>query len=189
MAAPDVLRRCAAPLSSCRIRGFTLVELVVTLVLLSIVAVAVLNALAFSVRHQSDALWQARAVALGESYLEEILGRRYDASTPIGGVPPCTVATTPCSDVATLGADPADRALFETVSDYHGLVDAPPRDTEGNPRGGYDSFQVEVAVRYATADEQAALGLDAPTDAKHIEVRVTDRGEQTLVFSAWRGNF
>jgi MSHA pilin protein MshD len=172
-----------------RARGFTLVEIVVALVIVSIAAAAVMQALSFGLQRQSDPLWQAKAVALGEAYLDEVLARRYDTASPPGGVPPCSPLATPCSDGASFGGDPADRAQFESVSDYHGLVDEPPRDAEGNVRAGYESFRVEIAVRYVDTDERDALGLDDVTDAKHVEVRVTDRGTPTLVFSAYRGNF
>ena len=67
--------------------GFTLVELVVTMVVISIAVLGISYALSFAFSRQSDGLWQAKSVALAESYLEEIMARRYDEVTPLGGVP------------------------------------------------------------------------------------------------------
>ena len=83
--------------------GFSLIELIVTMMLVSITVLAMSYALGFSFSHQSDGLWQAKSVALAESYVEEIMARRYDETTPMGGVPPCSPATTPCGGIGSDG--------------------------------------------------------------------------------------
>src|SRR4051812_16600744 len=83
--------------------GFTLIELVVAMLLLSIASLGVMYALSLGLRHQSDALWQPKAVALAESYMEEILARRYDEQSPLGGVPPCSTVTTACTAAGAFG--------------------------------------------------------------------------------------
>jgi MSHA pilin protein MshD len=70
--------------------GFTLIELVVTMLIISIAALGVMYSLSLGLRHQSDAIWQPKAVALAGSYMEEILGRRYDEQSPSGGTPAWT---------------------------------------------------------------------------------------------------
>lgn len=167
-------------------RGFTLVEAVVTMVVISIAVLAVGQALAFAFSRQSDGLWQAKAVALAESYMEEILARRYDEAAPVGGVPPCAPAAVPCS---AAGSDGESRARFDDVDDYHGLDEQPPLDVDGNPRSDYASYRVQVSVVYADAAQVAALGLDDPSDAKLITVRVTPPGEGPMAFSVVRANY
>lgn len=169
-----------------RARGFTLVELVVTMVVISIAVLGIAQALSFAFARQSDGLWQARAVALAESYIEEIGARRYDQATPIGGVPPCSPATAPCGSV---GNDGEPRAQFDDVDDYHGLSEQPPLDADGNPRTDYSGYRVAVEVAYLDADQVAAFGLDDPTDAKLVTVRVTAPGQATLTFPYLRANF
>jgi len=168
--------------------GFTLIELVVTMLILSIAALGVMYSLSLGLRHQSDALWQPKAVALAESYMEEILGRRYDERSPSGGVPPCSTTTTVCSSAGAFD-DGEARAQFDDVDDYDGLIEQPPRDVYGSPRPDYDSYRVAVTVAYVTPVQVAALGLDAATDAKLITVTVSTPESGSMSFSALRGNF
>ena len=169
-------------------RGFTLIELVVTMLILSVAALGVMYSLSLGLRHQSDALWQPKAVALAESYMEEILGRRYDERSPSGGVPPCSTATTACSIAAAFN-DGEVRAQFDDVDDYDGLNEQPPRDVYGNPRSDYDSYRVAVSVAYASPAQVTALGLDSTTDAKLVTVTVSTPESGSMSFSALRGNF
>lgn len=167
--------------------GFSLVELVVTMVVISIAVLGITNALSFAFAHQSDGLWQAKSVALAESYLEEIMARRFDEATPLGGVPACSPVTVPCSAV---GVDGEPRAEFDDVDDYHGIDDMPPVDANGNPLAEYPGFRVQVTVAYADAAQVAALGLDATTDAKLVTVLVTPPGgKSTMEFPMLRTNF
>lgn len=167
-------------------RGFTLVELVVTLVVVSIAVLAIGQALSFAFARQSDGLWQAKAVALAQAYVEEIKARRYDEAAPAGGVPPCAPAAVPCSAV---GTDGETRAQFDDVDDYHGLDEQPPLDPAGNPRSDYARYRVQVSVAYLDAAQVAAFGLDDATDAKLITVAVTPPGEAVMSFPVLRANY
>lgn len=167
--------------------GFTLVEAVLTMVILSIAALAMSQALGFAFVHSSDGLWQARTVALAEAYLEEAAARRYDEAAPAGGVPPCSAATVSCS---TIGPDAGEtRGTFDDVDDYHGLSETPPLDAQGNVRTAFASYRVDMTVRYLTAAEVAALGVDDTTDAKHVSVTVVPPGRSPQTFSQLRANF
>lgn len=169
--------------------GFTLVELVVTMVLISIAVLGITQALAFALSHQSDGLWQAKSVALAESYIEAIMARRYDETTPVGGVPPCSPSTTACTAPASLGSDGETRDQFDDVDDYHGVDDQPPLDADGNPRTEYSAYRVQVGVTYADAGQIAQYGLDDATDAKVVVVDVTAPGGDTMSFPVVRGNY
>jgi MSHA pilin protein MshD len=171
---------------SLSIGGFSLVELIVTMMLISIAVLGITYALSFAFSHQSDGLWQAKSVALAESYIEEIMARRYDEAAPLGGVPPCSPATVACSAV---GADGETRSEFDDVDDYDGVDDLPPLDVNGNPRAEYAGFRVQVSVAYADAGQVAALGLDATTDAKLVTVIVTPPGQSDMSFPIVRGNY
>lgn len=168
--------------------GFTLIELVVAMLILAIAGLGVTYALSLGLRHQSDPMAQSKAVALAEAYMEEILARRYDEHSPVGGVPPCSPSTTACSAAGAFD-DGETRANFDDVDDYDGLVEQPPLDANGSPRVGYDSYQVSVSVRYPTAAQIAAFGLDNATDAKLVTVTVTTPDGGSTSFGAVRGNF
>ncbi|MDH3640890.1 MAG: prepilin-type N-terminal cleavage/methylation domain-containing protein [Gammaproteobacteria bacterium] len=171
---------------SARPSGFTLVELILTMMLISIAVLGITYALSFAFTHQSDGLWQAKSVALAESYIEEIMARRYDEVTPLGGVPPCAPATVACS---AIGLDGEVRAEFDDVDDYDGIDDLPPVDVNGNPRAEYAGFRVQVSVAYADVAQVAALGLDNTTDAKLVTVTVTPPGQSDMSFPIVRGNY
>lgn len=171
---------------SFRPRGFTLVEMILTMMLVSIAVLGMSYALSFAFSHQSDGLWQAKSVALAESYIEEIMARRYDEATPVGGVPPCSPTTVACS---AIGADGEVRVEFDDVDDYDGVDDLPPVDVNGNPRAEYAGFRVRVDVAYADAVQVAGLGLDATTDAKLVTVTVTPPGQSDMSFPTVRGNY
>lgn len=171
-----------------RASGFTLIELVVTMLIISIAALGVMYTLGLGLRHQSDALWQPKAVALAESYMEEILARRYDEQSPLGGVPPCSTTSTSCSASGAFN-DGEIRSEFDDVDDYDGLTEQPPRDVYGNPRPDYDSYRVVVSVEYANGVQVAALGMDAVTDAKLVTVSVSTPEGGSMTFGAFRGNF
>jgi MSHA pilin protein MshD len=171
-----------------RALGFTLVELVLTLLLISIAALGVGYTLSFGLGREADSLWQAKAVALAAAYFEEIEAKRYDETSPLGGVPPCSPSTTPCSAAGAFN-DGETRAEFDDVDDYDGLNDAPPLDAEGNVRTGYERYVVNVTVAYLSGAIATGLGLDGASDAKRVEVAVTSPEGDVLRFASIRANF
>lgn len=161
--------------------GFSLVETILTIVIISISLVVLVSAWGQSARHSGDPFWHAKAAYLGQAYLEEILTKRFDENTPVGGQPACTSTT--CS--AVLGADAGEtRALFDDVDDYHGLNETPSENALGVIRPEYSSYQVTVSVSYAGVE----LGRPAAT-VKRINVTVTPPGESAQLFVVYRGNY
>lgn len=159
-------------------RGATLVELVMTIVIISIAISGVVGAFALITGRSADPLNQTRAVALAQVYMDEILSRKYDESTPVGGVPK--------HDGCTILTEENDRRDFDDVDDYHDLSDQPPENAEGIPLDAtaYDSFSVSISVQCA-GDE---VGL-ADDDAKRIDIAITDPSNQTYRFTAYRANY
>lgn len=168
-----------------RQRGITLIEMIATIVILAIALAGITAALSGGIGRSADVLVEMRAVALAQSYLDEILGKRFDEASNPRGIPPCR---TDCTGEASFGPDggESDRGDFDDVDDYHGLDEGwqtatDLRDAEGNPRTGYDSFRVQVSVRYldtSPAGEEESLGatptdLDDDRDAKLITVTVS----------------
>ncbi len=174
--------------------GFTLVELVISIAVLSVALLGVAYSLQYSARHGADSLWQTKTVELAQAYSDEILSKRFDERTPLGGIPPCN----PCSASAAFGSaqDAVDevRGLyltvatnnFDDVDDYHLLDDSPPLDAQGAERSGYAGFRVQVWVSYAGAD----LGLGA-NDAKLIRMLITPpiTPVTAVPFSVYRSNY
>jgi MSHA pilin protein MshD len=174
--------------AGCRARsaGATLVELIITIVIMAIVLVTIASTLSYSAGRSADLLFQVKMVELGQAYLEEILTKRFDENSPAGGVPACAPATVACGAV---GVEGETRILFDDVDDYNGLNESPPLDPDGNVRQQYVGYRVVVAVSYVTPALQAAYGLDGVTDAKYIQVTVSAPTGNPLVFAAYKGNF
>lgn len=169
-------------------QGFSLVEMIVTILIISIATVGISSSLAFGLRHQSDGIWRTKAVALADAYFEEIAAKRYDENTPNGGVPACSPTTIACSSAANFD-DGETRGEFDDVDDYNGVSDMPPQDANGNPRIGYNNYRVSVDVAYASPAQVTALGLAAASDAKVVTIRVTPPGQQDMEFTLLRSNF
>ena len=162
-----------------RQRGATLIELVMTIVILGIAIAGVVGAFALISGRSADALNQTRAVSLAQLYMDEILTKKFDELTPQGGVPKYTGA-------CNIGPDGGEtRGTFDDVDDYNGLIDGPPA-TPLAVLSGYRGFSVAVSVTCAGGD----LGVGLATgDAKRIDVTVNAPGGQAFLFSAYRANF
>ncbi|MDD1622155.1 MAG: prepilin-type N-terminal cleavage/methylation domain-containing protein [Methylococcaceae bacterium] len=102
--------------------GVTLVELVLTIVIISIALVGVLSVINLTVSHSADPVVQHQAIAIAESYLEEILPQNYSGTAT--GV----------------------RADFDDADDYNGLNDTGAHDRLGNAIDGLSQYTVTVAV-------------------------------------------
>lgn len=168
--------------------GFTLVELVMSIVLLGLALASVSVTMAHSAGRSSDGLWQVKVVELSDAYFAEILARRFDENSAPGGIPACSISTTPCS-AAVAFSDGETRTQFDDVDDYDGLDESPPRDASGNVRSDYTGYRVQISVAYADAGMIAAYALDDATDAKVITARVSAPGQNPLTFTAYRGNY
>jgi MSHA pilin protein MshD len=166
-----------------RQQGATLVELVMTIVIIGVAIAGVVGAFSLITGRSADPLNQTRAVALAQLYMDEILARNYDESSKVGGgkVPAAQV------DCAPPGADSETRAGYDDVDDYHAITNAIPEDGEGNPLPGYDNFRISITVSCA-GDDISEMSL-ANADAKRIDITITDPSNATYRFSAYRGNF
>ncbi|MBW7473001.1 prepilin-type N-terminal cleavage/methylation domain-containing protein [Marinobacter sp. F4218] len=159
------------------IRGATLVELVITIVIISIAIAGVVGAFALISGRSADPLNETRAIALAQLYVDEILAKKYDEQTPQGGVPRY-------AGVCNVGADGTEtRASFDDVDDYDGVSDTPPASALGGITG-YSGFSVEVSITCAGGE----VGLPA-SQAKRIDVLVSAPDNRRFVFSAYRANF
>lgn len=143
-------------------RGFTLIEVVMSIAIISVAIGGVMLIFVVALRHSADPQRQQQAVALAEGYLDEILARAYD--DPDGS-----------------GAGET-RASFDDVRDYDGLDESPPRDQDGNTLAGLEDYRVSVAV----ADSNALGPAGATVPARRIDVRVTALPLVDTMISAYK---
>ena len=155
---------------SSRHSGFTLIELIVAVVAISIALLALINVFNQAAINSVDPIVQVRALECAQAKMDEILARKFDENTPSGGVPACGSANS--GAVACLGIT-ADAAL-DDVGDFQGHAD-----------NGLDQCQISVAVVNAGTQ----LGLSANAQARRITVTVTSNGGGSAVLSTYRTNF
>jgi len=135
-------------------KGFTLVELIILIVVISAALVGVLIVFQNTVRSSADPQEQKQALPIAEALLDEILLASYD---PVAGTGP-------------------PRANFNDVDDYA----VPPystaggmKDIQNNPIPGLQDYNVSnVTVTVVTLDDTSGT-LPAVTEAKRVTVTVT----------------
>jgi MSHA pilin protein MshD len=127
--------------------GATLIELVISIVVIAIAVGAVLGLLSSSAAHSADSMVLSQAVSIAEAYIEEVSLKPFDDPDAADGE--------------------ANRADFDDVNDYDGLVDVGARDQFGNPIGSLSSYTVSVAV----VPSNALAGVPSLA-AVRIDVRV-----------------
>ncbi len=172
-------------------KGYTLVEMIVVIVVLSVSLTGVTLVINQTVRQSPEGLVQTRAMELAQTYLDEILAKRFDERSGQGGIPRCDSTDNnalTCS--ASMGSDSeASRLFYDDVDDYHGLNEQPPQSIAtgsltamGSIYGGY---RVQVSVSYAGSE----IGLSNNRHAKRITVSVTTPLGNTVPVSMYRVNF
>lgn len=150
-----------------RQRGMTLVELVITIVIIGIAAAALYSAMAAITGRSADPLLRQQSLSIAEAYLEEILLQSY--------LDPSTGAVCPPA--------PASRIQFDNVCDYAGLDDAGARNARGNAIAALAGYRVQVSVA------PQALGGLAASDVLHVQIDVLDPAGQSLRLDGYRARY
>lgn len=163
-------------------RGFTLIELVVSIAAAGVLFTLLATAFAPGVVQSADPLYALRAAELGQSYLEDVLGKAYDEASLPGNAVRCGEGPA----CAGLGTEEG-RANWDDADDYQALCAAPeaPLDATNTVRPGYEQFRVAVCVAYAGAE----LGLANNAVAKRVTVTITDPRGGSHVYAAYKTNF
>jgi len=152
-------------ISTMRIQqGVTIVELLVSIVIVSIAASSVLGVISMTTAHSADPMIRHQAAAIAESYIEEILLK-------------------PLTDPDGVDGETA-RADFDDLDDYDGLSDAGAQDQFGAPIIGLSDYNVAVTVT-----PSAALPSIPVADALRIDVVVTHTNAVNFALSGYRTRF
>jgi MSHA pilin protein MshD len=144
-----------------RERGATLIELIISIVVIAIAAGAVLGVLSRTAGRSADAMVMTQAVAIAEAYLEEITLKSFADPDGVDGE--------------------TSRAAFDDVDDYDGLVDDDPENQFGTVLAQLSEYTVTVTV-------VASMGLAGVpgADARRIDVRVTYPGNGVVALSGYK---
>lgn len=158
--------------------GTTLIELVITIVVLGIALAALSSALSSGISRGATPGWESKALELAQAYADEALAMKFDAAQPIGGGP----LSAPCS----ISSDGQNRADFDDVDDYNALSESPPQlITNSVDMSQYQNYRVQISVSCAGTE----LGFSDNRYAKRISVTVFAPAGDSRVVSVYRGNF
>jgi MSHA pilin protein MshD len=146
-------------------RGFTLIELIIFIVVVSAGLAGILSVMNTVVKSSADPMVRKQAIAIAESLLEEILLKDY--ANPVGG------------DTGAV------RALFDDVDQYAGYTTSGGvKDVLGTAVAGLERYDItSVAVGTTTLGSGAASQT-----VKRVEVTVTGPGG-AVSLSGYRGNY
>jgi MSHA pilin protein MshD len=158
--------RTERPFCQC---GVTLIELVVFIVVVSIALTAMISAMNYNLIHSVDPVVQMRALECAQAKLDEISARKFDESSPTGGVPACGSAESgavACTGIAAEGQ-------LDDVGDFAGHID------NSNP---------DCSISVIVVDAGSDLGLP-DEHARRVTVDVTSPGGGRAILSTYRTNF
>lgn len=148
-------------------RGFTLIELIIGLVVLSIGVTAFLNLIITTTRHSADPMIQQQAHAIAQAYMEEILAQPFCDPDFSANCPAACTSGTACT---TCNSVEGARSSYDAVCDYSGLTDGTgARDFSGALIGGLGSYNVSVAVD----DSAVTLSGLSSASGQLVEITVT----------------
>ena len=150
-------------------RGFTLIELIIFIVVVSAGLAGILSVMNTVVKSSADPMVRKQAIAIAESLLEEILLKDY--AKPTGS----TVS----------GYPSGSRSLFDCVDDYNNYETTGIQDAVGTNISELASYNIspKVTVTLVSAVENATLNAVA---AKKITITVSGPGATAISLSGYR---
>ena len=149
-------------MNSARRRGFTLIEVLIFIVVVSVGLAGILSVMNTVVKSSADPMVRKQSIAIAESLLEEILLKAY--AKPAG------------STVVPAGAN---RAQYDCVDDYNGYSHTGIVDLEGQTIFGLESYSISPSVSVTTATISGV-------SLKRVTVNVTGPGG-AFSLSGYRG--
>ena len=144
--------------------GFTLIELIIFIVVVSAGLAGILSVMNTVVKSSADPMVRKQTIAIAESLLEEILLKEY--ANPVGGYTGTT------------------RSQFDDVSDYAGYTTTTGIvDMMGASVAGLGSYNIAPAVTVVSTSDLTGV------TAKKITVSVTDPAGNIISLSGYRSNY
>jgi len=177
-------------------QGFTLIEIIVGLVI-STLAISLVATLIFPLLTRSvEPVFQIRAAEIAQSVLDDVMSRRYDEATPLGGSPVCSAATVSRTVINALGVDTGEshRGTFDDVDDFHRFCNADNdiQDVFGDNLsldGFTRGYTFRVCVGY-DGNYNGVINQSAELNAKLITVTVSPPMQASrVIISAYRANY
>lgn len=147
--------------------GVSLIELVVSIVILAIAVVGVLSALGTIGGRSADPMIREQSIAIAEAYLEEISLSQWAAPSSCPAVP-----------------GGGTRIDYSHICHYDGLSDSGAVNQNGSGVTGLGSYNVSVSV-----SNSGNLGGLGSAVTLRIDVAVTGPTNETFSLSGYRTNY
>ena len=122
-------------------KGATLVELIVSIVVLSVSVMGIMVVVARTTSSIADPMIRTQAIAISQAYMEEILSQTL--TDPAGG------DTNSCETGES-------RGTYDDVTDYNCISNQAVQDQQGNPITPLNGYKVTVSVASTTLNGSAA---------------------------------
>jgi len=154
--------------STQRHSGFSLIELVISIVIISIALSGTILSSNMANLFSSDPSASLQAVNIAQGYMDEILNKTFPTTFPCPAPP--------------VGG----RSAYANVCDYQGLVNVGAQDQSGTTIPGLSAYTITVNIDGTTA----SMGtLTAGTQVVRVDVTVTRNLMPTLKLSGYRTNY
>ena len=145
-----------------RSAGFTLIEIITTIVVLSVAATAIMSMFSNTIRSSANPMIQQQAISIAEAYMEEILLKSFNDPD---------------------GVDTGEsRGTFDDVDDYDVLNNDAIEDQNGVTITELSDYRVSVTVTNNAT-------LNAITDAKRVRISVSHTVLDPIVIHGFRTNY
>ena len=145
-----------------RSAAFTLIEILVTIVVISIAGTALMSVYTSLVGRSANPVIQQQALVIAEAYMEEIRLKAFSDPDGVGG---------------------EARAAYDDIQDYNGLPDTRVRDQNGLLIAGLSAYRVNVSVT------PQGIASVPNTDAMRIDVVVSHPVIDPVTLSSFRVNY
>ena len=139
--------------------GFTLLELITTIVVIAVAAPALMSVFSSTIQTSADPVFQHQSLSIAEAYMEEILLKDF-----------------------AIGPE-TTRASFDDVRDYNGLTDVGARDQANNLIAGLNDYTVSVTV------VNDGLNGIAAANSLRIDLTVSHALIDDILLSGYRVNY
>ncbi|XPF92505.1 type IV pilus modification PilV family protein [Colwellia sp. RE-S-Sl-9] len=181
--------------------GFTLIELVIGIVVLSLSFSIIFTMILPTATQSAVQIHQVRAAELGQAMMNEIMGKAFDEhSDMMGGMNRCGEgkdtdldgAIDTCTANNDLGSDAGEtnRSLYNDVDDYnnYSIVEDSLND---NNDADLDSLYIGFSVNVFVCNDSNYDGVCDTTNniAKLIQVTVTSAEGESVTFASYKANF
>lgn len=181
---------CCDLKNTVRQAGFTFIELIIFIVVVSIGIAGILSVFKVAVRHSADPVVRKQAQSIAASLLAEVSSHPFTYCDPSDSNATVANSVSECATTPEqIGPEPGQTRFispqFNNVNDYHGYTMNPVVNINNNPVNALQDYQASVVINPVGT---TLFGYADPTAVLQINVTVSGPGI-TLTETAYRFRF